>query len=92
MSPEVSSETEVQLGILSNYLRVGDETIPGVTTEGVGVMVPRINSNNIYEQPQDPRILMTQYVDGTSGSTTGTELGLIAEVMKGSRKSYRERK
>ena len=92
MSPVVSSETEVQPCGLSNYLRVGDETIPGVTIEGVGVMVPGTKCNNIYEQPQDSRILMTQQMNGTSGSVAGTELGLIAEVGEGQGKDNREGK
>ena len=64
-------------------MRVGDDPIPGVTVEGVGVMVPGAEYNNIYEQPQDSRNIMTQQLDGTSGSERGRELGPIAEVGEG---------
>ena len=76
ISPAVFSETDVQLDEqleqldpfqLSNYLRVGEETLPGVTTEGVGVMVPARSNYNITERAQDPGgTLMTQFMDGTS--------------------------
>ena len=65
MSPVVFSKTEVQPCRLFNTLRVGDDPIPGVTVEGVGVMVPGAKYNNICEQPQDSRIMMTQQLDGS---------------------------
>ena len=82
ISPVVFSEPEVHTGSFSNYLRAGDVTIPGVALEGVGVMVPETDdiNINIYEQPQDSRQVKKRVTDGTRGSTTGTELGLTAEV------------
>ena len=84
LSPAVFSETDVQLDEqleqldpfqLSNYLRVGEETLPGVTTEGVGVMVPAKSNYNITERAQDPGgTLMTQFMDGTRVSAARTEL------------------
>ena len=85
MSPGVFSETDVQLDEqiehqnplqLSNYLRAGEEQIPGITTEGVGVMVPARSNYNITEQAQDPGgiLLMTQFMDGTRVSAARTEL------------------
>ena len=86
LSPAVFSETDVQLDEqieqldpfqLSNYLRVGEETLPGVTTEGVGVMVPAKSNYNITERAQDPGgTLMTQFMDGTRDSAARTELEL----------------
>ena len=78
----IFSEPDVHTGSFSNYLRAGDVTIPGVALEGVGVMVPKTDdiNINIYEQPQDSRQVKKQVTDGTRGSTTGTELGLTAEV------------
>ena len=55
-------------------------TVPGVTLEGEGVMVPGNIDINIHEQPQDSRLLLKQANESTRGSTTGTELGLTAEV------------
>ena len=80
ISPVVFSEPEVHTGSFSNYLRVGDMTVPGVTLEGEGVMVPGNIDINIHEQPQDSRLLLKQANESTRGSTTGTELGLTAEV------------
>ena len=80
ISPVVFSEPEVHTGSFSNYLRVGDMTVPGVTLEGEDVMVPGNIDINIHEQPQDSRLLLKQANESTRGSTTGTELGLTAEV------------
>ena len=90
MSAVVFSTTEVQPCRLFNNLRVGDDPIPGVTVEGVGMMVPGAKCNNICEQPQDSRIMMTQQLNGTSGSVARPELGLIAEVGEG--QGYDDRK
>ena len=83
ISPIVISTSEVQPCRLYNTLGVGEDLMPGVKVEGVEVMVPGAEYNNIYEQPKDSRNIMTQQLDGTSGSETGPELGPIAEVGEG---------
>ena len=79
----VISTPDLQPCRLYNTLGVGEDLIPGVTVEGVGVMVPGAEYNIIYEQPQDSNNIMTKQLEGTSGSVTGLELGPIAEVGDG---------
>ena len=82
ISPVDVSGTDILTCLLDNTLGVGANQIPGVTVEGMGVVVPGAE-NAIYEQPQATDKVMTQQLDGTSGSMTGPELGPIAEVGEG---------
>ena len=74
ISPVDISGTDELSCSLDNTLGVGAEQFPGVTVEGVGVVVPGV----INERSQASKKVMTQHLDGTKGLEKGSELGSVA--------------